>query len=661
MCGIAGFLDPDLSTTPGNLGATVSAMAEALSHRGPDGEGTWIDPAGGIALGHRRLAILDLTEAGQQPMVSADERYVVVLNGEIYNFRRLREELEAKGDRFRGHSDTEVLLAAIVRWGLNRALPRLNGMFAFGLWDRRERVLSLVRDRLGEKPLYYGWVGRRFLFGSELKALRACAGPDLRVDRDAICALVRYKYVPAPRSIYEGIRKLPPACVLQIHASDVGRLPEPVPFWSAREAAEQGVGTPLVEPLSDSVDRVHELLRDSVRIRMESDVPIGAFLSGGVDSSTVAAVMQESAGHPIRTFTVAFEERSFDEATHAAAVAAHLGTDHTEVRVTAREALDVIPDLPRLFDEPFSDSSQIPTHLISAVARRHVTVALSGDGGDEVFGGYNRHAWLSMIWRRVGWMPSPVRRASGAALRRVPPGTWDAAFGGAGRLVPHRFRQRNPGDKLHKLGEMLTAKDPNRMYLAAVSHWQDPTALVLGSEEPYALAADPVRWPALGGLTQTTMYLDAVTYLPDDILTKVDRASMGVGLEARVPLLDHRLFELAWRLPLSLKIRDGESKWILRRVLDRYVPRAMIDRPKMGFGIPLGDWLRGPLRDWAESLLDESRLRAEGIFDPTPIRLSWEDHLAGRRNAQYLLWDVLMIQAWLESAHRVAPAQVPAR
>lgn len=648
MCGIAGFFDADAATEASELGAVASMMADRLAHRGPDDAGVWTDERSGMAFAHRRLAIIDLTLEGRQPMTSASGRFVVTFNGEIYNFRALRGELEGHGIRFRSHSDTEVLLEAIEHWGLAGALERVNGMFAMGLWDRNEQTLHLIRDRLGEKPLYYGWVGRNFVFASELKAFRSFPGFQAEVDRGALALLLRHKYIPAPWSIYRGVRKLPPACVLSLRARDGVATPEPVPYWSARRAAERGAGEPLDLSIDDAVDQLDSLLRDSVRIRLESDVPLGAFLSGGIDSSTVVALMQAESRWPVRTFTVRLDDQAFDEADHGLAIARRLGTDHVELRVTPTEALDVIPRLPALYDEPFSDSSQIPTFLISQMARRHVTVALSGDGGDELFGGYNRHAWVDDIWRRVGWMPRPARRAGAAAIRKVPPARWDAFFTKTGRVLPKRLRQRVPGDKMHKLARALEARDAAGMYLSLVSHWPDPTSLVAGAIEPPTLVTDRTRWADLPDFTQQMMYLDAVGYLPDDILAKVDRASMGVGLEVRVPLLDHRVFEFAWRLPQSFKVRDGKGKWLLRRVLDRYVPSHLVDRPKAGFGIPLGDWLRGPLRDWAETLLGAGRLRAEGFLDAGPIRTAWAEHLSGKRSRQYELWDVLMFQAWLE-------------
>ena len=651
MCGIAGVFTPSRDIDEGSLRAAVEGMMGTLRHRGPDDEGIWLDASAGVGLGARRLAIIDLSQEGRQPMASSSGRYVIAFNGELYNFRALRRELEGFGRAFRGHSDTEILLATIEQWGLLPALERSNGMFAFALWDRRERILRLVRDRLGEKPLYYGWSGRALVFGSELKALRAHAGSAPDIDREALTQFLRHKYVPAPRSIYRGVAKLPPGSVVSVDAE--GRTSSPVPYWSAEGAARRGVGDPFRGSVEDATEALDECLRDAVRLRLEADVPLGAFLSGGIDSSTVVALMQAQSDRPVRTFTIGVRQRGYDEARDAAAVARHLGTDHTELYVTADEAMAVIPRLPEVYDEPFADSSQIPTLLVSQLAREHVTVSLSGDGGDEVFGGYNRYAWGRAVWRRTGWLPPAVRRAGARGLRALSPAAWERAFSAAGPVLPRRMRQRNPGEKLHKLAGALEARDVDEMYRSLVSHWRDPETVVLGGAEPRDgsgnghVITDPTR---------RMMLLDTVTYLPDDILVKLDRATMAVSLEGRVPYLDHRVVELAWRMPLSRHVSDGIGKRLLRRVLHRYVPSALVDRPKWGFGVPTGAWLRGPLRDWAEAQLEPSRLRDEGYFDPRPIRSAWAEHLSGRRNRQYELWDVLMFQGWLEATRREAVA-----
>ncbi len=644
MCGIAGFLSPQ--GTREEAGRTIRRMTNTLIHRGPDDGGVWEDTRSGVALGNRRLAIVDLSPEGHQPMHSASGRYVLAFNGEIYNFWALREELEGLGHPFRGHSDTEVMLAAFTEWELEGALERFNGMFAFALWDREERSLYLARDRLGEKPLYYGWMGETLLFGSELKALKVHPTFRGEISRNALALYLRYQYIPAPYTIYEGISKLSPGTRLTI--DEAGNVSGPVRYWSAKEAAERGVTNPLGGSDIEAVDELDDLLRDSVRMRMVADVPLGAFLSGGIDSSAVVATMQSQSDRPVRTFSIGFYEEEYSEAEHAKAVARHLGTEHTELYVTPEEAMLVIPKLPTLYDEPFSDPSQIPTYLVSQLARRHVTVSLSGDGGDELFAGYNRYFWVESIWGKVGWMPLGLRSTLAEALTAVSPQGWDRAFKKLGPVLPTKARQRIPGDKLYKLAEVLTVKNPEAMYLNLVSLWKRPDSVVIGGSEPPVTLTDPSRWADLPDLTQRMMYLDTVTYLPDDILVKVDRASMGVSLEGRVPFLDHRLVEFAWRVPLGMKIKDGKSKWLLRQVLNQYVPNKLIERPKMGFGVPIDAWLRKPLREWAEALLDERRLRREGFFDPRPIREKWAEHLSGKRNWQYPLWDVLMFQAWLE-------------
>jgi asparagine synthase (glutamine-hydrolysing) len=644
MCGFAGFQGGALSR---GAEIVLQAMGNALVHRGPDDGGTWWDGVAGIGLAHRRLSILDLSPAGHQPMASPCGRFVVAYNGEIYNHADLRVELQAAGAGFdwRGHSDTETLLAALRYWGVEGALQRLNGMFAFALWDAAERTLFLARDRMGEKPLYYGRSGETFLFGSELKALAKHPAWRGEIDCDALALFMRHNYVPAPWSIYRGIYKLPPAHYLAVR--DGGRtVGAPQCYWNLPAVAERGVrgGTDAPEGLADELDT---LLRDAVARRMMADVPLGAFLSGGYDSTTVVALMQAQSARPVRTFTIGFHEAGYDEAQHAKAVAGHLGTDHTELYVTPAEALAVIPKLPAIYDEPFADSSQIPTFLVSQLARRHVTVALSGDGGDELFCGYNRYVLGQRIWQKLRLLPVPVRRAVAALLRMSQGRALDAL---QRRALPARLRLPNLVDRLPKLAEVLEHRDGADFYRSLVSHWKQPDRLVLGAREPQTILSDPESLPELPGLRERMMLLDMLTYLPDDILTKVDRASMAVSLEARVPLLDHRLVEFAWRVPTDLKYRGGQGKWLLRQVLYRYVPRSLMERPKMGFGVPIDDWLRGPLRDWGEALLDEKRLREEGFFDPAPIRRLWSAHQAGTRRWHYYLWDVLMFQAWREQA-----------
>ena len=638
-------LDGTLLDTIADL---TDAMNAALAHRGPDDAGLWYDAEAGVGLGHRRLSIVDLSPLGHQPMASESGRYYITYNGEVYNFRELRKELKPLGCTFRGHSDTEVLLAAIEQWGLEHAVKRFVGMFAFALWDRNERVLYLVRDRLGIKPLYYGWLGKAFVFGSELKAFKAHPAFRGEIDRNALALMMRHNYIPAPYSIYKGIYKLLPGHILTLNSADTGSAPVPTPYWTARDVAEDGAANPFVGSETEAVEHLDILLRGAIKLRMVADVPLGAFLSGGMDSSTVVALMQAQCGQPVKTFSIGFYEQGYNEAKYAKAVAAHLGTDHTELYVTPEQAMAVIPKLPTLYDEPFSDSSQIPTFLVSELACRHVAVSLSGDGGDELFCGYKRYETGRDLWGKIGWMPPLGRQALARSLSAVPAKVLDGGFGWLAPVLRRYGRAGAVGDKLHKLAEILAVESPETMYYRLVSHWKNPAGVVIGAAEPPTVLTDCDRWANLPDFTQRMMYLDLVSYLPDDILVKVDRASMGVSLEARVPLLDHRVVEFAWKIPLSMKIRNGQGKWLLRQVLYKYVPKELIERSKMGFGIPIDRWLRGPLRDWAESLLDETRLRREGFFNPTPIRQKWNEHLSGKRNWQYYLWDVLMFQAWLE-------------
>jgi asparagine synthase (glutamine-hydrolysing) len=644
MCGIWGFvgqpLDPAVSTRIG----------ESLAHRGPDDAGVWSDPSAGVTLGHRRLAIVDLSAAGHQPMTSACGRFVVVFNGEIYNHLDLRSELERIGaaPAWRGHSDTETMLAAFVQWGITAAVQRMTGMFAFALWDRERRELTLARDRLGEKPLYFGRLGKAFVFASELKALRAHPAFDCEIDRDALTLLLRHNYIPAPHTIYRGIRKLEPSTLLTL--AEGGRETRSV-YWSARDAALHGIAEPYGGGDSDAVDALERMLKEAIGRQMVADVPLGAFLSGGVDSSTVVALMQAQSSRPVKTFTIGFHEQGYDEAEHAHAVAAHLGCEHTELYVSPQQALDVIPRLPALYDEPFADSSQIPTFLVAQLARQHVTVSLSGDGGDELFGGYNRYLWAARIWRRLGNVPAALRGSLAGLLTGPSPATWNRLFDVVRFALPNHLRYGNPGDKLHKLADMLGARSADEVYLFLVSLWRRPADIVVGGREPATVLTEPEHRLAASSFESRMMYLDQVSYLPDDILAKVDRAAMGVSLETRVPMLDHKLIEFAWQLPLDMKIRNGSGKWLLRQVLYRHVPQQLIDRPKMGFGVPIDIWLRGPLRDWAESLLAEDRLRREAYFDPLPVRAKWQEHLSGRRNWQYHLWSLLMFQSWLETTH----------
>ncbi|NEO32414.1 MAG: asparagine synthase (glutamine-hydrolyzing) [Symploca sp. SIO3C6] len=648
MCGIAGLWDKSKKLSTDQIWQTIQRMSDTLQLRGPDNRGSWVEAEVGIALGHRRLAIVDLSPEGDQPMVSADDHYVIVFNGEIYNFLELRSQLEQLGHWFRGDSDTEVMLASFSQWGLDAAVRRFTGMFAFALWDRKERVLHLGRDRLGEKPLYYGWMGQTFLFASELKALKAHPHWQGKIDRNSLALFMRHNYIPTPYSIYQGIYKLPPGTTLTINPDNSEFSPAQISYWSAKSVAESGVTQPFSGNDIEAIERLDSLLRDTISKQMVADVPLGAFLSGGVDSSTVVALMQAQSSQPVKTFTIGFNEDNYNEAKYAKAVAQHLGTDHTELYVTPTDAIAVIPKLPTFYDEPFADSSQIPTFLVAKLARNQVTVSLSGDGADELFAGYKRYSLGRRIWQKIGWMPYNFRSLVASTLTRRSPQAWNYTFSSLDSLLPETLKQQNPGDKLHKLAEVLAVENPEAMYTGLVSHWKQPEALVLGSSEPLTALTNPQHWTNLPAFTQRMMYLDTVTYLPDDILVKVDRATMAVSLEARVPFLDHQIVEFAWQIPLSLKVRHGQSKWLLRQVLSQYVPPSLIERPKMGFGVPIGDWLRGPLQDWTQSLLEEKRLQQEGFFNPQPIRQKWEQHLAGDRNWQYHLWDVLMFQAWLE-------------
>ncbi|MFN3388346.1 MAG: asparagine synthase (glutamine-hydrolyzing) [Allosphingosinicella sp.] len=665
MCGLVGFVGGRWSAGGGQVPALLRAMAACIHHRGPDHGDVWTDDEHRVALAHARLAIVDLSPAGDQPMRSATGRWVIVYNGEIYNHMDLRRQLAEAGARFewRGHSDTETLLAAIETWGLEESLKRAIGMFAFALWDRQEKALFLGRDRLGEKPLYYGWQGkgteRTFLFGSELKAMASHPAFEGEIDRDALTLYVRHVYIPGPHSIYRGIAKLEPGCFLRLGQGES----EPVVrrFWSAAMVAEAGVADPLRLSPDDAVGELEKLLSDAVGQQMMADVPLGAFLSGGVDSSTVVALMQAQSSRPVKSFSIGFNEEEYNEAKHAKAVAEHLGTDHTEMYVTPREAMDVIPRLPAIYDEPFADSSQIPTFLVSQLARRHVTVSLSGDAGDELFGGYNRYKLTAGMWRRLSKVPRPLRQAAARGLTTLSPGAWNRIAGAADPFLPQSAKMALPGDKIHKGAGVLASRSVAELYHGLVSLWREPDELVIGGTEPDTLLTG--HMPRLEGLSdvERMMALDMVTYLPDDILAKVDRAAMSVSLETRVPLLDHRVVEFAWRLPMEYKLRDGETKWALRQVLYRHVPRALIERPKMGFGVPVGDWLRGPLRDWAEALLDPRRLAQEGYFHPEPVRRMWQAHLGGQVNEQYRLWIVLMFQAWLESRCGAEAEPAPAR
>lgn len=653
MCGLTGLLSRTASAD--DVAAIVQSMTSSLHHRGPDGEGIWTGE--GVALGHRRLAIIDLSDAGAQPMHSECGRYVIVFNGEIYNHTELRDQLAGGGQApsWRGHSDTETLLAGIARWGLGETLLRASGMFALAVWDRKTQRLQLARDRIGEKPLYWGWCGPDFVFGSELKALRRHPGCPKEVCRQALAQYLRFAYVPAPRSIHPGIYKLEPGCILTIDGPPPARPPgSPLRpgetygtlsitrYWSLDDVVASGYQDPFTDE-REAVDEVHERLKASVASQMVADVPLGAFLSGGIDSSLIVALMQSQSNRPVRSFTVGFENKAFNEAPYAAAVARHLGTEHTEVLVTEREARDVIPSLPDLYDEPFGDSSQIPTHLVCRAARAHVTVALSGDAGDELFGGYNRYFWVARIWSQLGWMPHPVRQALGGMILGLPVPAWD----GLGNLVPGSLSVTRLGDKAHKLGVRLReVRNEDDLFRSLVCEWQGRELVKGAGDDQGSILDDPI--PAVLGhdAVSRMMFQDTRSYLPDDILCKVDRAAMGISLETRVPFLDPDVIKTSAHMPLNMKIRNGQGKWPLRQVLYRYVPRDLIERPKAGFGIPVGEWLRGPLKPWADELLSEQSLSRDGLIDPAPVRQAWAEHLSGRRDWTFRLWIVLMFMAW---------------
>ncbi|MDR7899026.1 asparagine synthase (glutamine-hydrolyzing) [Thermosynechococcus sp. JY1334] len=633
MCGLVGFLN---AAFLGDWAATIRKMNGTLSHRGPDDEGVWIDEAAGIALGHRRLAILDLSPAGHQPMASACGRYVLVFNGEIYNHLELRQELTALGAAppWRGHSDTETLLAAFSHWGVTTALEKLVGMFALALWDRDRHTLTLARDRIGEKPLYYGWVNGALVFASELKAIRAYPAFANLINRDALALYFRYSWIPAPYSIYEHIWKLPAGTYLQWPAEALSPNTQGTPqaYWLLESVIAKGLAQPFQGTEDEAATELERLLCQSLKGQLLADVPLGAFLSGGVDSSTVVALMQSLSSQPVKTFSIGFYEDAYNEAQYAKAVAQHLGTDHTEYYLTGQEARDVIPKLTHLYDEPFADSSQIPTHLVSMIARQEVTVALSGDGGDELFGGYNRYFLTPLIWSRVQAIPESGRWLLRNFLNLLTPTQWNQVIGGVNRFLPKHLRYTTVGDRLDKLRKLLTIDSRQAMYLSFLSQFDQPSRLVIGANEPASLATCPPEGFTKLSLEFYMMALDLLTYLPDDILVKVDRAAMGVSLETRIPFLDHRIVEFAWTLPLEMKIRQQQGKQVLRKLLYRHVPPPLIERPKMGFGIPLAQWLRSELRDWGATLLNPTRLQQEGYLHPDLVWQYWQEHQTGKRN-----------------------------
>jgi asparagine synthase (glutamine-hydrolysing) len=646
MCGFVGFLG-QRGADAGELEAIARTMANSIAHRGPDMDGIWTDPLNGLGLGHRRLSIVDLSVAGQQPMSSPASRYVIVFNGEIYNHRCLRKELEHTGlliSAWRGHSDTETLLAAFDTWGIEQTIDRCVGMFAFAVWDKTNSSLTLVRDRIGEKPLYYGWNNDLLLFASEIKAIKAHPLFRPEIDRYALSLFMSNGYVPSPHSIYKGIRKLQPGTTLVIEAGATECKGKPRAYWSLEHAISGGLSAPFAGSRDEAVTELERLLRRSISQQMAADVPLGAFLSGGIDSSAVVALMQAQSKRRIKTFTIGSCQAECDEAAHAREVAKYLGTEHTEVYVTPEQALTVIPQLPLIYGEPFADSSQIPTFLVAQMARRYVTVSLSGDAGDELFGGYNRYFLTKQAWGTLSGIPLPFRRAVAASLNRISPSGWAGMLDPLQCLLPGRFRLADIGEKVRKCAIAFPSKDYVELYERLVSHW--PENIVIGG----ACRSDKEHrtiFP-VNDIVQQMMAWDMLGYLPDDILCKVDRAAMAVSLETRIPFLDHRIIEFAWQLPLSYNIHDGQGKRLLRQVLYRYVPQNLIDRPKTGFSVPLASWLRGPLRSWSEDLLDHSRLQREGFFDPIQIRQAFTEHLSGKRNWQDKLWAALMFQTWLE-------------
>ena len=625
MCGFAGFINPVVSQS-GNE-SILRSMGDTIRHRGPDDTGVWIDESDQVGLVHTRLSIVDLSPAGHQPMSSHCDRFVIVFNGEIYNHLELRKRLEAQIGliRWRGHSDTETLGVCFSAWGVKRTLQETVGMFALALWDKAEQQLTLARDRLGEKPLYWGWCGDTLLFGSELKALKSHPQFNAEIDRDALALLVGNNYIPAPYTIYRGIEKLPAGQYVQIEKDSSRAGVRLNSYWQLRESIESGLTNPITCTAEEAIDCLEQRISQSIAGEMLADVPLGAFLSGGVDSSTIVALMQKQTSHRVRTFAIGFDEPGYNEAEYAKQVAQHIGTDHTEFYVSASEALELVPRLPEIYCEPFADSSQLPTFLVSRMAKEHVTVALSGDGGDELFGGYNPYQFAPRIWSKLKCLPIHLRH-----------GIFDLL---SGRPVP---------DKLAKLLRVFPARNREQFYHILMSHWEYPDQVVIGSQSLPTWLNSPKQWPNTDCFEHWMMAMDAGQYMPDDILVKVDRAAMANSLETRVPLLDHRVVEFAWQLPLDMKIRRGVGKWILREVLYRHVPRALIERPKKGFSVPLGEWLRGPLRDWAEALLAEPRLSQEGFFVPVAVRRVWSDHLAGKRDHARKLWSILMFQAWLE-------------
>ena len=652
MCGIVGILgEKELS----NLGNCIEKMTETLLHRGPDSNGTWIDEEDKIALGHRRLSILELSEAGHQPMESSCGRFVLSFNGEIYNHLDLRKDIEQTSrlgknpiSNWRGGSDTETLVEGFSLMGIKKTLKMTVGMFALALWDKEEKLLYLARDRVGEKPLYYGWSNNNFIFASELKALKEYDLFNNKIDRDSLNIYMRHNYIPCPRSIYKDIYKLEPGALLSLDLSatkSAGTSLNKEIWWSLKESTNLGKENLLIDK-KQNLQNLEKSLLDSVRLQSIADVPLGAFLSGGIDSSLIVALMQSISNVKINTFSIGFKEDAYNEAGYAKEVAKHLNTNHKELYLSHDDALALVPLLPKMYDEPFADSSQIPTHLISLMAKEHVTVVLSGDAGDELFGGYNRHVQAPRLWKIISCIPKGVRSFVSFSILSISP----KLLNQFGNYLPRGLKVIFLGDKLHRFADRLKRiKDQDDLYYSLVSEWEEPSKLVLKSKEPKNLLQSKSEWPKNLSFQEKMMFLDMATYLPDDILVKVDRASMATSLETRVPFLDHRVVELAFRIPVDQKIVGTRGKEVLRKILYKYVPKKLIDRPKQGFGIPLGEWLRGPLREWAEDLISKERLSKEGFFEAEMIHERWNEHLSGKRNWEHSLWSVLMFQSWLES------------
>lgn len=639
MCGFAGFITNSEGFDSEKLRMTASRMNSVLDHRGPDDSGIWIDQEVGIALGHRRLSIIDLSSEGRQPMISSNGRYVICYNGEIYNYREIQKKVEEiSGDlNLRGHSDTEVVLKAIEVWGLSKTLAELVGMYSIALWDRLEHTLYLVRDRMGEKPLYYTHIGKCLIFGSELKSLKEHPSFVGRIDRNSLALYMRYNYIPSPYTIYENVYKLLPGSMLTFKVNS--RSLDVKTYWSLKEKTVDGLNNKITLNETQAIDELDQLLKQSISQQMIADVTIGSFLSGGIDSSTVTAIMQTQSSKPVKTFSIGFNESKYNEAIYAKEISSFLGTDHTELYVEPHQAMEVIPKLPLLYDEPFADASQIPTYLVSKLAKNNVSVALSGDGGDELFCGYRRYILGEKLSNRLNTIPWNIRILTSNLLRFPSIETWDKILS----------MSQLSGSQIYSLSIALKSRNFESVYQILVSLWKEPELLVLGASEPPTIFTDQNNTSGINGSIDKMMYIDMMSYLPDDILVKLDRASMGVSLESRVPFLDHRIVEFSWKLPMSYKIREGQSKWILRQVLNRYIPKKMMDRPKMGFGMPIDSWLRGPLREWAEELLDDNKLKKQGYFNNYLVRQKWNEHLTGKKDNQHYLWSILMFQAWLNN------------